>query len=153
MTLEIAIREATNEDLAVLVPLYAALDLVGERALSVERAREILGRIRSYPHYRVFVATMAGRIVGAFSLLVMDTFAHTGATAGIVEDVVVDGPWRRKGIGKQMMYFAMDYCREIGCHKMVLSSNMKREGAHRFYESLGFEKYGYSFAVSLQQQP
>jgi GNAT superfamily N-acetyltransferase len=49
--------------------------------------------------------------------------------------------------GQQMMQFAMHCCREKGCYKVVLSSNIKREAAHRFYESLGFQKHGYSFIV------
>jgi GNAT superfamily N-acetyltransferase len=46
-----------------------------------------------------------------------------------------------------MMRRAMDECRQAGCYKLALSSNLKREAAHRFYEGLGFEKHGYSFWV------
>ena len=35
---------------------------------------------------------------------------------------------------------------------MALSSNLKREAAHAFYESLGFEKHGYSFRVVFEQK-
>ena len=34
-----------------------------------------------------------------------------------------------------------------GCYKMALSSNLKREAAHRFYDSLGFGRHGYSFLI------
>ena len=37
--------------------------------------------------------------------------------------------------------------RAKGCYKLVLSSNAKRERAHAFYESLGFERHGYSFRI------
>jgi predicted GNAT family acetyltransferase len=37
--------------------------------------------------------------------------------------------------------------REAGCYKMALSSNVKRAAAHAFYESLGFERHGYSFVI------
>ena len=47
------------------------------------------------------------------------------------------------------MNFAMDRCKEKGCYKIALSSQFKREAAHKFYESLGFEKMGYSFVVEL----
>jgi GNAT superfamily N-acetyltransferase len=46
-----------------------------------------------------------------------------------------------------MMDDAMAHCREAGCYKMVLSSNLKREKAHLFYERLGFERHGVSFRV------
>lgn len=51
--------------------------------------------------------------------------------------------------GGQMMHFAMERCRESGCYKAALLSNKKKLNAHRFYESLGFEKHGYSFSVDL----
>jgi GNAT superfamily N-acetyltransferase len=51
--------------------------------------------------------------------------------------------------GKQMMQFAMEQCKQAGCYKLMLSSNLKREAAHKFYESLGFQRHGYSFQVLL----
>jgi len=90
-----------------------------------------------------------GQIVGTFLLLIMDGLAHRGKPSGIVEDVVVDEQWRGKGIGKLMMQFAMDHCKRIGCSKLTLSSSMQRTAAHQFYESLGFQKHGYSFRVKL----
>jgi len=38
-------------------------------------------------------------------------------------------------------------CRSAGCYKLALSSNLKRAGAHRFYDSLGFERHGFSFVT------
>jgi GNAT superfamily N-acetyltransferase len=48
-----------------------------------------------------------------------------------------------------MMQHAMRQAREAGCYKLVLSSNQKREGAHAFYESLGFARHGYSFQIEM----
>ncbi len=48
-----------------------------------------------------------------------------------------------------MMVHAINLCRERGCYKMVVSSNLKRPKAHVFYESLGFERHGYSFRLML----
>jgi GNAT superfamily N-acetyltransferase len=56
---------------------------------------------------------------------------------------------QEKGIGKTMMKFALKQAKEKGCYKMTLSSNLKRERAHKFYESLGFKKHGFSFLMEL----
>jgi hypothetical protein len=40
------------------------------------------------------------------------------------------------------MGHACEECRLAGCYKLTLSSGLPREGAHRFYESLGFERHG-----------
>jgi GNAT superfamily N-acetyltransferase len=47
------------------------------------------------------------------------------------------------------MESALNYAKEKGCYKMSLSSNLRREKAHQFYESLGFKKHGFSFLMDL----
>lgn len=146
---KVEIRKAEDEDLPAILSLYSQPDVDDGRALSLERAQKILARIRNYPDYRIYVAKAGEGIIGTFALLIMDNLAHMGAPSGIVEDVVVDPDWQGKGIGKQMMQFAVQRCRDMDCYKLALSSNLKREVAHRFYESLGFQKHGYSYFVEL----
>jgi len=141
------IREATPADLPSVLDLYARLETNEDQAISLDKARQVFARIRSYPDYHLYVATVREQVVGTFALLIMDNLAHQGTPSGIVEDVVVAQSWQGKGIGKQMMRFAMSRCQEAGCYKLVLSSNLKREAAHKFYESLGFVKHGFSFVV------
>ena len=144
------IRPARREDLAAILALYADLETDGQ-VLDLPAAESIFARMQQYPNYTVYVAVAEGQIVGSFELLIMDNLAHVGAPSGIVEDVVVHPAWRGRGIGKQMMLFAMEQCRQAGCYKLALSSNRKREAAHRFYAALGFQKHGYSFVVSLNE--
>ena len=80
----------------------------------------------------------------------MDNLGHRGTPSAIVEDVVVDATRQGGGIGRQMMHYALERSREAGCYKLVLSSNLKREAAHRFYDSLGFKRHGYSFLMELE---
>jgi GNAT superfamily N-acetyltransferase len=144
----VSIRAAREEDLPAVLALYAQPDLDAGHVLALERARGIFRRFARYPDYALYVAEHAGQIVGTFTLLVMDNLAHCGAPSGIVEDVAVASDWQSKGIGRAMMKFARERCRECGCYKLALSSNMKRERAHRFYEELGFELHGYSFRIA-----
>jgi hypothetical protein len=41
-------------------------------------------------------------------------------------------------------------CAEKGCYKACLSSNIKREKAHEFYDGLGFKRHGISFMMELE---
>lgn len=141
------IREATEADLPRLAALYRQLDPVTE--IDGDRLHMIFSRLREYPHYRVYVAQQDGSIVGTYALLIMHTLGSRCAPAGIVEDVVVDESARGGGVGRAMMLDAMQRCRDAGCYKLVLSSNDKRQAAHRFYEALGFAKHGTSFMVEL----
>jgi len=147
MRVQLSIREATEADLPGVLALYAQPDIDHGDVLAPDDAREIFARFRLYPDYRLYVVTDGNEIVGSFALLIMDNLGHLGAPSGLVEDVVVQPNRQGQGIGKQMMAFAIERCSERGCYKLALSSNLKRRRAHEFYESLGFEKHGYSFRI------
>lgn len=146
LTLEI--REAGADDLPAVLALYAQPDLDHGKVLSPDEARRVFGRFSLYPDYHLFVAVLDGEVVGTFAMLIMDNLAHQGTPSGVVEDVVVSGALQNRGIGRRMMAFARERCVARGCYKMALSSNLKRERAHQFYEEIGFEKHGYSFRIN-----
>lgn len=149
MTDTVTLREATADDLPQVLALYAQPGLDDGQVLDLARARDIHATFAQYPNYRLFVACDAGgQIVGSYALLVMHNLAHLGTPSAIAEDVVVDQNRRSQGIGRQMMAHAMAQARAAGCYKLALSSNQKRERAHAFYESLGFERHGVSFVIT-----
>jgi ribosomal protein S18 acetylase RimI-like enzyme len=145
------IREAEEADLAAILALYAQPDIDAGDVLRVAEAAQIFRRFRTYPDYRLFVAEEEGVVVGSYALLIMDNLGHLGARSAVVEDVVVDPQRQGGGIGKTMMRAALAEARRKGCYKLTLSSNMKRERAHAFYEALDFERHGYSFLVKLEE--
>ncbi len=147
--MDIILREAVENDLPGLLALYGQLGQDDGSVLPLNDAHRIFKRFEKYPSYHLYVAVLAGEVVGTFALLVMDNLGHRGSPSAILEDVVVDETLRGMGIGTQMMSYAHDLCHAQGCYKMTFSSNINREPAHRFYESLGFMKHGYSFYVKL----
>lgn len=146
--MNIQIRQAIKQDLPQILNLYATVLDKGE-VISIEQAENLFTKMTFYPNYKVYVAENESEIIGTFALLIMDNLAHIGTPSAIVEDVVVSENYQGNGIGKIMMNFAMERCKEERCYKLVLSSNLKRTKAHAFYESLAFEKHGFSFRVNL----
>ena len=145
----LVLREATADDLPQVLALYAQPGLDDGKVLDLPRARDIHAQFARYPNYRLFVACDAdGRVLGSYALLVMHNLAHMGTPSAIAEDVVVDQNHRSQGIGQQMMAHALGQARAAGCYKLALSSNQKRERAHAFYESLGFQRHGISFVTT-----
>jgi len=145
----ITFRAAAAADLPALMALLAQLREPGTEAPTPAEASALLARIQGSTHHRVYVAETAGGVVGTYALLIMDSLAHPGRSAAVVEDVVVDMSCRGQGIGRRLMQDALARAAARGCYKLALSSNLRREAAHRFYERLGFERHGYSFAVFL----
>lgn len=147
----IDIRAATEEDLPEVLDIYAQPEIDAEITLPIIQAKEIFNKISSYPNYHIYVACINGKVRGTFALLIMDNLGHLGALSAIVEDVAVHPDFQGQGIGKAMMKFAFQLCKESRCYKVVLSSNKKRKNAHEFYKSLGFKQHGYSFELVLNQ--
>lgn len=147
MSVDVFIRAAAERDLPAVLALYAQPDLDDGNVLQVDQAAAIFARFALYPNYTLFVAEEGQQVIGTFALLVMDNLAHRGTPSAVVEDVVVSAAHRGRGIGRAMMRFAMERCALHGCYKMALSSNLKRRQAHAFYDSLGFERHGFSFVV------
>lgn len=143
-----SIRLATIDDVPTILNIYAAA-LDNNKVLTIEEARKIFIKQSQYPDYHVFLAELDNKAVGTFALLVMENMAHMGTPSAVVEDVGVLPGLQGKGIGKKMMKYALNYAKEKGCYKMSLSSNLRREQAHQFYESLGFKKHGFSFLMEL----
>jgi len=143
------LRPATAADLPALLTLLALLDADGRAPLDLDQAQTVFARISAYPDYTVWLAEEGTALVGTYSLLVMDNLGHRGAPEGVVENVAVAAHRQGDGIGRQMMRHAMAQCRARACYKLVLSSNVARGDAHRFYEKLGFVRHGFSFRVDL----
>lgn len=144
------VRVATEDDVPAILALYADTGLDDGIAMTLDAALQRFRRIASYPDYRIYVVVdEAGRIAASYALLVMDNIAHNGAPLSIVEQVAVAASHQGRGFGTLMMHHAMERSRERGCYKLALSSNVRFERAHAFYDKLGFTRHGYSFVVDL----
>jgi GNAT superfamily N-acetyltransferase len=143
------IREAEEKDLPSILGLYSGIENDKRSILDIDSAKRQLKIIKSYPNYSIYVAEKDGIIIGTFELLIMHNLAHSGKPSAIVEDIVVDEEHRSKGLGREMMNYAMEISKKFGCYKLMLSSNINRERAHKFYDNLGFERHGYSFLVKF----
>lgn len=147
--MNLALRTATAADLPTVLGLLALLDADGMPPLPLAEAERVFARIAAYPDYTVWLTEANGVALGTYSLLIMDNLGHRGAPEGVVENVAVAAAARGRGIGRAMMHHAMERGRARGCYKLVLSSNVARGDAHRFYEGLGFRRHGFSFRVDL----
>ena len=146
---ELTIREAGESDLGDILRAYREAGIDGGISFTLAEAREQFAGLRRYPFYRIYVASADGAIAGTYALIILDNLAKRGAPAGVVEDVAVIPAFQGRGIGRAMMEHAREQCRKAGCYKMTLSSAVARDGAHRFYDALGFERHGYSFLTRL----
>lgn len=149
---DLTIRHATRQDLPALAMLYEAsgLDPAGSSDLAVlgacwER------QCSETPTARVLIAERDGAPLGTLTCFVLPLLLHGGAPAALVEAVAVHPDAQGQGVGRALMDEAMAIAQRFCCYKLALSSNAKRDGAHRFYDTLGYERHGISFVVTPQR--
>jgi GNAT superfamily N-acetyltransferase len=140
----IAIRPAGTGDAEAVASLLAQLgypqtvELVGER----------LDELSALDSARVLVATNGDDVVGVGALHVLPVL-HEQPKLGRVTALVVARRCRGRGVGQALMDALETMAREAGCGRIEVTSNLRREGAHAFYERLGYEETSKRFVKPL----
>jgi GNAT superfamily N-acetyltransferase len=150
---EVTIREATREDVPRIVALYRTDELTRKHDAGAQVIETgyfaAFDAIERDVRNRLLVAEAGGAIVGSFQLTYVPDMQPDGREVAMVENVIVDGESRSRGVGSVMMRWAIEDARRHGCSQVKLSSNAKRADAHRFYERLGFEPTHIGFKILL----
>jgi ribosomal protein S18 acetylase RimI-like enzyme len=105
----------------------------GERPPSMSELKEVLKERNTL----IMVAKEVDRIVGMALLCIT---ARIGRKTGQVEDVVVDGEYRGKGIGKTLMQELINLARKKKLKEIYLTSRPARVAANALYQKMGFIK-------------
>ena len=110
-------------------------------------SREHLAALVASPDTVLFLARVDGIVLGSLTLAFYRI--PTGLKAWI-EDVVVDGAARGRGVGELLNRAALDEARARGAKDVSLTSRPSREAANRLYRRIGFEPretnvYRYTF--------
>ncbi|NMM63012.1 GNAT family N-acetyltransferase [Clostridium sp. P21] len=77
-------------------------------------------------------------LVGSLLGIICQDIAGDCKPFMVVDNVIVKSNCRRMGIGKALMSFIEDIARKEDCYFTMLVSAFCRKGAHKFYESIGY---------------
>jgi ribosomal protein S18 acetylase RimI-like enzyme len=140
----VTIRRARRDDVGIIVKMLAD-DPLGSARERIEdplpqsylTAFETLDRD---PNIELIVAADGeGAVVGCLQLCILPGLSSQGASRGLIEDVRVARHCRSRGIGEQMVQWAVAQARAKGCILVELLTHHTRVDAQRFYERLGFQ--------------
>ena len=140
----ITIRRARRGDVGAIVRMLAD-DALGA---SRERLEEPLPpsyfhafeKVARDQNLRLVVAEQGGAVVGCLQLCILPGISSQGASRGLIEDVRVASDRRSRGIGEQLVQWALAEARASGCKLVELLTHHTRVDAQRFYERLGFAR-------------
>jgi ribosomal protein S18 acetylase RimI-like enzyme len=140
----IAIRRARRGDVGAIVAMLADDHLGGARERIEEPLPESYFKafetVDRDPGIQLVVAEEEGRVVGCLQLCILPGLSSQGAFRGLIEDVRVASDRRSRGIGEQMVRWAVAEARAKGCKLVELLTHNTRVDAQRFYERLGFQR-------------
>jgi ribosomal protein S18 acetylase RimI-like enzyme len=145
VTASITIRRARRDDVEAIVAMLADDPLGRAR----ERLEEPLpagyfrafDRLEADPNIELVVAEgEGGAVVGCLQLCILPGLSSQGGSRGLIEDVRVASHCRSRGIGEQLVRWAVAQARAKGCRLVELLTNHTRTDAQRFYERLGFAR-------------
>ena len=145
--LDLTIRVAEMNDAAVLAQLMCELGY--ETTKSEMQMR--MERIAADECYRTFVAVLDGKVCGMIGTFTCPSYEHNDP-GGRILAVATLGTMRRRGIGRALIAIAEKDFAQRGIRRVALNTRLAREDAHKFYESLGYERNGWRFAKQLSMR-
>lgn len=149
----LAYRAATAADLPFIIGLIVEDSVIETNDDPADATHtdyvDALAEITADRNEEMIVVEADGVPVGCFQLTYLPGLMRRGMKRGQIEVVHVAETHRNRGIGGEMMRWALERCRENGCGMVQLTSNKKRPDAHRFYERLGFLKSHEGFKYYL----
>ncbi|MFD3655697.1 GNAT family N-acetyltransferase [Streptomyces sp. NPDC058620] len=93
-----------------------------------------------------------GTVLGCLQLTYIPGLGRHGQERALIEAVRVRADRRGAGLGRELLVAAIDRARGRGCTLVQLTGNKRREEAHRFYGSLGFDRSHDGFKLTLQAE-
>jgi len=146
------VRAATEGDIPRILELYRQGAITTSQAEqyrfpSPDDCRRVFAEISSFPGHELLVAENKGEVIGTIVLLIIPNFSHNALPWALVENVAVAQRYRRQGIGKLLIDYAIARAKEANCFRIVLSSDKRRKEAHKFYRSTGFEASALGFRL------
>ncbi len=136
----VRVRTATREDVPAIVALLVDDPLGATRESEGEQAAYLTAfeAIDADPAHELVVLEDDGEVIGTLQLTLLPGLSRGGALRAQIEAVRIASSRRGQGLGEELVRWAIDESRRRGAVIVQLTTDVSREGAHRFYERLGF---------------
>jgi ribosomal protein S18 acetylase RimI-like enzyme len=140
----VAIRRARRDDVAAIAGMLAD-DPLGSARERIEQPLppayfRAFDAVERDPNIQLVVAQDGdGAVIGCLQLCVLPGLSSQGASRALIEDVRVATLCRSRGIGEQLVQWAIAEARARGCKLVELLTHHTRVDAQRFYKRLGFQ--------------
>jgi ribosomal protein S18 acetylase RimI-like enzyme len=125
---KVTVRRCRHDDVSAVLGLWA---LARSQHASTPDHREDVERLVEGSPAALLVAEAAGRLVGV-------VIAAWDGWRGNIYRLVVDGAYRRQGVGLQLTQAAQDYLRDCGARRVTALVAYDDEAAGSFWDAAGY---------------
>ena len=136
-------RIATEQDLDRIVEMLSDDELGKTRERYEQSLPEsyiaAFQAITSDPNNELVVAYQGNEVIGVQQITFVPYITYQGGWRATIEGVRTAPSVRGKGIGTELIKWAIHRAKERGCHLIQLTTDKQRGDALRFYERLGFK--------------
>jgi len=133
--------KATHSDISELVELLSSLfEQEAEFEPNSEIQSKALSKIILDPKIGIIlIAKDDDKILGMVNLLFTESTA-LGSKVALLEDMIVLSSSRGRGIGSQLIDYAISEAKKVGCKRITLLTDIENTKAQSFYQKKGFVK-------------
>jgi GNAT superfamily N-acetyltransferase len=133
--------KATHSDIPELVELLNSLfEQEAEFEPNSEIQSKALSKIILDPKIGIIlIAKEDDKILGMVNLLFTESTA-LGSKVALLEDMVILSSSRGRGIGSQLIDYAISEAKKVGCKRITLLTDIENTKAQSFYQKKGFVK-------------
>lgn len=133
--IQTSVRLAEPRDLAGILALYRELR---PNDPELPQAGALLSRILGNADIALVVCECEETLAATCMLAIVPNLASGGRPFGVLEHVVTLSRFRRRGLARAVLEFALTLAWSRDCYKVILLSGAQRSEAHALYESVGF---------------
>ena len=132
------IREIESSELAALLALYKHLHRKDDPLPGGGRVAAVWTAIQEDKNHRCYGVFVEGEMVAACSLILVQNLTRGCRSYGVIENVVTHEKYRRRGLGKAVLLYALEQAWATDCYKVMLMTGRKDPEINAFYTSAGF---------------
>lgn len=132
MKIEIQILESSDTD--GLIELISVFEAVFVMENFKPPGKSYLHKLLNKENFFAVVAKLDNRIIAGLTVYLLDQY-YAEKPLGYIYDLAVLTAYQRQGIGKKIIAFTTEYCRQKGVEEVFVQAEKEDEYAVNFYRS------------------
>jgi len=121
----------------------------GDMPFDAAAARGMIEELREHPEWGSIWSIEADSQAAGYFVLTLGYSLEFGGRFALLDEFLVDGPWRGRGLGTQALEFMAAWCRQSGIPALRLEVGYENDRAIELYRRVGFVAHDRHFMTRL----